>query len=166
MDVPTSVVGGCAGDVTDVAFGPNPTLERPMPRTALWIVGIVVAFALGAVLGVSIAVDRTMDMMINNAVDADQRAVRVYVEVLGDLRAGDVEAGTERLESWLDDVLIVVMEPSNYEYDLGDLTVARADSAFAEAYAYRDAYPRTSGRGFVDEMVANVWAAGPPGGLR
>ena len=137
-----------------------------MPRTALWIVGIVVAFALGAVLGGSTAVDGAMDMMMNNAVDADQHAVRVYVDVLEDLRGGNAEVAVERLESWLDDVLIVVMEPSNYEYDLSTVTVARADSAFEAARAYRQAYPRTSGRGFVDEMVANVWAAGPPGRLR
>jgi hypothetical protein len=137
-----------------------------MPRTPLWIAGIVVAFASGAVLGGTIAVNAAMDMMMSNAVDADQRAVRVYVDVLEDLRGDDPEAAAERLESWLDDVLIVVMEPSNYEYGLSDVTVARADSAFAEARAYREAYPRTSDRGFVDEMVANVWAAGPPGRLR
>ena len=136
-----------------------------MLRTALWIVGIVIALGMGAALGGFLAVDRTMDMMIDNAVSADAHAVRVYVEVLDELRSGETDAATERLESWLDDVLIIVMEPTNYEYDIGGNTVARADTAFAEARAYRDAYPRASNRSFVDEMVANVWAAGPPSQL-
>jgi len=136
-----------------------------MLRTSLWIVGIVIALGVGAALGGYLAVGGTMDMMVNNAVSADAHAVRVYVDVLENLRAGDEEAATEILESWLDDVLIVVMDPTNYEYDINDNTVARADTAFAEARAYRDANPRSSNRSFVDEMVANVWAAGPPSEL-
>jgi len=136
-----------------------------MKHTAFWLVGIVIALGLGAVLGGVTAVNGTMDMMMDNAVDADQRAVRVYVDVLERLRAGDQEAATEILESWLDDVLIVVMEPANYEYDLNQVTVARADSAFGEARVYREAFPRVSDRSFVDEMVASVWELGPPGQL-
>ncbi len=137
-----------------------------MLRTALWIVGIGIALAAGAVGGGLTAVNGTMDMMMDNAVGADAHAVRVYVDVLEDLRAGNIEDATEHLESRLDDVLVMVMEPANYEYGLNGNTVERADSAFVEARAYREAYPRTSERGFVDEMVASVWAAGPPSGLR
>ena len=137
-----------------------------MLRTALWIVGLVIALGAGAALGGWVAVSGTMDMMIDNAVSADAHAVRVYVDVLEDLRAGETEAATERLESQLDDVLIVVMEPTNYDYGINDNTLERADSAFFEARAYREAYPRSSDRGFVDEMVANVWASGPPSEFR
>jgi hypothetical protein len=137
-----------------------------MLRTALWIVGIGIALAVGAVGGGLTAVNGTMDMMMDDGVAADAHAVRVYVDVLEDLRAGNIVDATERLESRLDDVLIIVMEPANYDYGLNDNTVERADSAFVEARVYRDAYPRTSERRFVDEMVANVWAGGPPSGPR
>ncbi len=88
--------------------------------------------------------------------------MRLYVDVLQRLHADEDEEAMELLESWLDDNLIIVMEPSNYELVTDPRTIAHVDSAYWEARAYREAFPRTSDRSFVDEMVANVWEAGPP----
>jgi len=129
------------------------------------LLGLLIAFVLGVGASAYVTFAATMRVMVDRAVERDAVAVRRYVDVLEAMRSEDTEGATELLESWLDDVLIVVMEPSNFDQDLEPITVARADSAYSEARAYREAFPRTSSRPFVDSMVAAVWAAGPPGAV-
>jgi hypothetical protein len=136
-----------------------------MRQTLKWLLALTVAFALGAVAGGYLVNDATTGLMIDRAVDADAAAVRRYVPILEAMRAGEADEAVELLEAWLDDVLVVLMEPSNYDFDIRPITLARADSAYAAARAHREAWPRTSSRSFVDDMVAAVWAQGPPSQL-
>jgi hypothetical protein len=128
----------------------------------LWILGIALAFVVGAGLGGYFTFNRTVGVFFSDALELDSYAIRRYVGVLESMRAGEHDQAAEMLESWLDDVLVIVMEPANYEYPIETATVARVDSAYFAARDYREAFPRTSERGFVDEMVTNVWEAGPP----
>ena len=133
-----------------------------MKRTIVLLLGILAAFVVGAGAGGYFTFNRTAGILLSDALEFDSRAVLRYVDVLESMQEGEQDAAAEQLESWLDDVLIIVMEPTNYEYDIDAGAVAVVDSAFSEARAYREAFPRTSDRSFVDEMIANVWQAGPP----
>lgn len=134
-----------------------------MKRTIPWLLGALLTFVVGAGAGGYFAFNRTAGILLSDALEFDSRAIQEYVGVLESMQAGEHDEATEQLESWLDDVLIIVMEPANYEFDIDSGAVALVDSAFVQARAYREAFPRTSNRSFVDEMVGNVWSAGPPG---
>lgn len=133
-----------------------------MKRTILWLLGAVLVFVGGGVAGGYFAFNRTAGILLSDALEFDAYAVRRYVGVLESLQADEHDEAEELLESWLDDVLVIVMEPANYRYDIEPGTMALVDSVFLEARAYRETFPRTSDRSFVDEMIANVWDAGPP----
>jgi hypothetical protein len=133
-----------------------------MKRTILWLLAIAVAFVTGAAVGGQVVFNGTTRQLLSDALSFDARAVRRYVDVLETMRAEDHEQALELLESWLDDVLIVVMEPANYEMPLRDRAVAVVDTAFLEARAYREAFPRSSSRVPIDGAVTRIWEAGPP----
>ena len=98
--------------------------------------------------------------ILDFALDLDAKGIERYVTTLEQMRAGEIDQAVELLESWLDDVLIVVMA-SDEPLPVSSRTETQITNAFHTARAYRSAYPRTSDRSFVDEMVANVFSDGP-----
>ena len=126
-----------------------------------WVLGTIASFAVGVSVGGYAVHLSTTRLLVDSAIDIDAHSLRVYSSALEALRAGDLDPALEDIEAWMDMTLIRVMEPDNYDVRIRDVTMARADSAFHEARAYREAYPRTSG-GAADPMVAAVWRSGPP----
>ena len=126
------------------------------------LLGIFTAFALGGAGGGYLGWSGATTTMLDRALAKDATAIERYVDTLARMRADDPDSAIELLESWLDDVLIVAMEPSNFERRIDGRTVSQVGDAFVAARDYRSAHPRTSDRSFVDEMVANVFAAGEP----
>ena len=130
-----------------------------------WVLGVIVSFAVGASSGGYLVHLGTTRLLVDSAIDIDAHSLRVYASALEGIRTGDPDAALEPLEAWMDMTLIRVMEPSNYDVRIRDVTMARADSAFHEARVYRETYPRTSGAA-ADPMVAAVWRGGPPSQYR
>ncbi len=130
-----------------------------------WLFATIIAFVLGASAGGYLVHRGTTQILMDSAIDIDAHSLSVYASALQSIRTGDLEAATERLETWMDMTLVRVMEPSNYDVNIRDITVARADSAFFATRAYREAYPLVSGVA-AEPMVAAVWRAGPPSGFR
>ena len=131
-------------------------------RTKL-LIGISTAFVLGAAGGGYVSFGLGIRFVLDSAVYGDANAIEHYVDTLERMRADEPDAALELLESWLDDTLIFTMAPSNFERGLSPGTVLKAGDAFVAARDYRSAYPRESDRSFVDEAVADLFAAGPPG---
>lgn len=128
----------------------------------LW--GVVVAFVVGAIVGLGIgaygASYVTASRFINFSLSHDASGVQRFVAILKHLRAGATDQAVELLESRLDDILIVMMEPSNLRYRIKPYRISQVNKAFHQAKEYRSAYPRKSKRTHVDEMVANVFSRG------
>ncbi len=129
------------------------------------LLATIVAFVLGASAGGYLMQRVTIEVLMDSAIDIDAHSLRVYASALESIRAEDSEAAIERLEAWMDITLVRVMEPSNYDVNVREITVARADSAFFAMRAYREAYPPAPG-GAAEPMVEAVWRAGPPSEFR
>ncbi len=130
-----------------------------------WLLATIIAFVLGATAGGYLVQRGTTQILMDSAIDIDAHSLSVYTSALESIRTGDSEAAIERLETWMDMTLVRVMEPSNYDVNVRDITVARAGSAFYATRAYLEAYPRAPG-GVAEPMIAAVWAAGPPSEFR
>jgi hypothetical protein len=124
-------------------------------RSGLVLGGLMIAIAAMLVGGYG-GSQLAASYMLNQGLNKDGRAVQKQVKVLESLRAGDLIAATELLESQLDDNLILFDPQEPYE-GLSEQTQVSLDKAIRSASAYRQQNPRKSKRNFVDEAVSKLF---------
>src|SRR6266850_3827818 len=114
------------------------------------------AFVIGAVVGLGagwLAGDRSGQIgLFKEFIFREARDVQRQVVILKRLRAKESENAIEILEARLDDQL-VMFDPHEPYPGLTGRESAELRKAIAAAKEYRAAFPRTSKRAFVDEMV-------------
>jgi len=124
------------------------------------IVGLVLAFLVGRVIGLAGGGYGGMRLMVsnfgNNWLHEQADDIRSRIVILKHIRAAEQSQALEYFEAQLDDDLISI-EPDKY---INDKTIAEINEVIQKAKEYRSRYPRTSSRPHVDQMVKNVFSQG------
>lgn len=92
--------------------------------------------------------------LLNSGIQKQAVDVKRHIEILENLRAGNIAEAIEFLESRLDDDLII-LEPTE-RYHLKEYVSSQVHGALRAAKKYRSEHPRTSKRSTIDDMVRNL----------
>lgn len=98
--------------------------------------------------------------LLNQALDRDARDIRQQVRILEHMQVGDTGKARDMLEARLDDNLVILDPVKPYE-GVTKLTKTRIQEAIKEVRAYRQQFPRHSGRPHVDQTVRKILDEGP-----
>ncbi len=131
------------------------TQSQSGSKAGFVLILIVVAIASAMVAGLG-ASQLTATYLVNQALDKDARDVQHQVNVLRQLRAGDVDQTIEQLEEKLDDDLLI-FDPKEPFDGLNEKAEANINQAIIGAKTYRAEYPRTSNQPHIDEMVNKLF---------
>ena len=127
------------------------------------VLGLVLAFLVGAVVGLAIGgyggFRFGTSFILDKALFKDARAVQSHVATLQHLRAGATDQSIELLEAHLDDDLIA-FDPAERYPRVTDRTISEINKAIGGVKEYRSANPRKSNRSHVDTAVAHILSRG------
>ena len=125
------------------------------PKAALLLGAIMITIA-AVLIGGYGASQLTATYLVDRNIDKDARDMQRQVKALQQLRAGDLAAAIEVLETRLDDNLVLLDPQKPYE-GLGEQTQSNIKQAIKAAKDYRAQYPRSSSRPHVDDMVRHLF---------
>jgi hypothetical protein len=125
------------------------------PKAALVLGAIMITIA-AVLIGGSGASQLTATYLVDRNIDKDARDMQRQVKALQQLRAGDLAAAIELLESRLDDNLVLLDPQKPYE-GLSERTRSNIQQAINAAKDYRAQHPRSSSRPHVDDMVRHLF---------
>ena len=132
-----------------------------MVTKRLFWIGVVTAFLVGSMAGTGIGAWRGYRagtaLILNSALARDAREVGTRLEVLGQLRSGEVVPAVAALENGLDDILIA-FDPGEPYAGLQAETVLALGRAIEQAREYRTTHPWASDQEMRARMVRSLFA--------